>query len=66
MRRFVRYSRPLGEERVKGCCWFPGKCAGVERDTEMRGADVKTVCSCGRGVNGGDAEGESITQLRRC
>lgn len=65
IRRLVRYSRPLGEERENGCCCLPGKCAGVVIENDIRGEDVKRVCSCGRGVYGGVAE-VSITQLSTC
>ena len=65
MRRFVRYRRPLGEERENGCCCLPGKCAGVVIERDIRGEDAKSVCSCERGVNGGFEE-VSITQLFHC
>ena len=32
----------------------------------IRGEDVKSVCSLGKGVYGGVEVGESMTQLRRC
>ena len=54
---------PLGDAREKGCCCFPGKCVGVVIEKDMRGEDVKSVCSFGRGVKGGREEGESMTQL---
>ena len=50
MRRFVRYSTPEGEERLKGCCCLPGKWAGVLRLKLIRGEEVKRVCSLKRGV----------------
>ena len=58
--------RPLDEESEKGCCCLPGKCAGVVSARDMRGADVKRVCSFASGVNGGEPDGDSITQLETC
>lgn len=57
---------PLECERLKGCCCLPGKCDGVVSEKPIRGGDVKSVCSLGKGVYGGVDSGESITQLLRC